>query len=361
MNRPLDAAAPAAVRPSVMHSGYSPPPQAADADAAIASALTFPGAAMKSPPMSDITIPWIVSEGYAGLFSQAIGLAEAAGLPHELRVLKPPAPWKWITARFWPDPLAKVAETIKAPFPPLLIGAGGMGGAVLAALRRPSLRVQVQNPRIDPRRFDLVIVNRHDEMTGPNVIVIRTALHRVTQARLAAEAERWRDHFTPYRRPLVAVLLGGNNGRYRLDRAVGAKLAADLVGMAQRDRVGIVVTPSRRTDPAVTDLIREALRPHGGWVWDFQGDNPYFGMLALADMIVVTQDSVSMISEAAATTAPVMFAALPGSSRRQGIFLRMMMNEGRIRPFAGRFVQWPVTPLDDTLEAATELRRRLGI
>jgi uncharacterized protein len=232
---------------------------------------------------------------------------------------------------------------------------------VLAALRRPSLLVQVQNPRIDPRRYDLMIVNRHDEMTGPNVIVIRTALHRVTPQRLAAEAERWRDHFAPYRRPLVAVLLGGNNGRYRLDRAVGAKLAADLVGMAQRDRVGIVVTPSRRTDPAVTNLIREALRPHGGWVWDFQGDNPYFGMLALADMIVATQDSVSMISEAAATTAPVMFAPLPGSSRRQGIFLRMMMNEGRIRPFAGRFVQWPVTPLDDTLEAATEMRRRLGI
>ncbi|PPQ34690.1 hypothetical protein CCS01_09890 [Rhodopila globiformis] len=316
---------------------------------------------MKSPPMSDFSIPWVVSEGYAGLFSQAVGLAERAGLPHELRVLKPPAPWKWITARFWPDPLAKVAETIQAPFPPLLIGAGGMGGAVLAALRRSSLRVQVQNPRIDPARFDLVVVNHHDEMTGPNVIVTRTALHRVTPQRLAAEAERWRDHFAPYRRPLVAVLLGGSNGRYRLDRSVGAKLAADLAGMAQRDRVGIVVTPSRRTDPAVTELIREALRPHGGWVWDFLGDNPYFGMLALADMIVVTQDSVSMISEAAATPAPVMFAALPGSSRRQGIFLRMMMNEGRIRPFAGRFVQWPVAPLDDTLKAATEMRRRLGI
>jgi mitochondrial fission protein ELM1 len=198
-------------------------------------------------------------------------------------------------------------------------------------------------------------------MTGSNVIVIRTALHRVTQARLAAEGERWKDRFAPFRRPLVAVLLGGSNGRYRLDRQVGAKLAADLVGMAQRDRVGIVVTPSRRTDPAVTDLIREALRPHDGWVWDFQGENPYFGMLALADMIVVTQDSVSMISEAAATSAPVMFAPLPGLSRRQGIFLRMMMDEGRIRPFAGRFTQWPVTPMDDTLEAATEMRRRLGL
>ena len=189
----------------------------------------------------------------------------------------------------------------------------------------------------------------------------RTALHRVTPQRLAAEAEAWRDRFAAYRRPLVAVLLGGSNGRFRLDRDAGARLAADLATMADRDKVGVVVTPSRRTDPAVTDLIRTALAPSGGWVWDFTGDNPYFAMLALADLIVVTQDSVSMISEAVATTAPVMFAPLPGSWRRQGLFLKPLLNEDRIRPFEGRFSTWPVAPLNDTQEAAAEMRRRLGL
>jgi uncharacterized protein len=163
-----------------------------------------------------------------------------------------------------------------------------------------------------------------------------------------------------YKRPLVAVLLGGSNGRYRLDRDVGARLATDLVAMARRDHVGIVVTPSRRTDPAVTALIRKAVAPFGGYVWDRTGENPYFGMLALADLIIATQESVSMISEASATSAPVMFAPLPGSSRRQGIFLKTMMDEGRIRPFEGRFSTWPVTPLNDTPSAAAEMRHRLG-
>ncbi len=84
-------------------------------------------------------------------------------------------------------------------------------------------------------------------------------------------------------------------------------------------------------------------------------------MLALADLIVVTQDSVSMISEAAATAAPVMVAPLPGSSRRQGLFLKTMMDEDRIRPFEGRFATWPVTPLNDTPAAAAEMRGRLGL
>jgi mitochondrial fission protein ELM1 len=312
--------------------------------------------------MSDIAAPWIICEGLAGLRSQAQGLAEAAGLSPEVRELKPAAPWKWVTAKLWPNPLAAVADAVRAPLPSLAIGCGGMAGAVLAALRRHSMRVvQIQNPRMAINRFDLVIANTHDELTGPNVIVTRTALHRVTDARLAAEAEIWRERLAPYPRPLVAVLLGGSNGRYRLDRDAGARLATDLATMAQRDKVGIVVTPSRRTDPAVTDLIRTALAPTGGWVWDFEGENPYFGMLALADLIIVTQDSVSMISEAAATAAPVMFASLPGHWQRQGLFLKPLIDEDRIRPFEGRFSTWPVTPLNDTPAAAAEMRRRLGL
>jgi mitochondrial fission protein ELM1 len=95
-------------------------------------------------------------------------------------------------------------------------------------------------------------------------------------------------------------------------------------------------------------------------VWDFSGDNPYFGILALADLIIVTQDSVSMISEASATAAPVMFAALPGFWRRQTLFLKPLMDEDRIRPFDGHFATWPVSPLNDTPAAAAEMHRRLG-
>lgn len=312
--------------------------------------------------MSATVAPWIVSEGLAGLQAQALGLAEAAGLSSELRVLKPSAPWKWVAAKLWPNPLAAVAGSLAAPLPNLVIGCGGMAGAVLAALRGQSVQVvQVQNPRMNLRHYDLIIANTHDELTGPNVVVTRTALHRVTPERLAQESERWFDRLAPFRRPLVAVLLGGSNGRYRLDREIGGRLATDLAAMIRRDNVGVVVTPSRRTDPEVTNLLRDALTPLGGWVWDLTGDNPYFGMLALADMIVVTQDSVSMISEAAATSVPVMVAPLPGKSRRQGLFLKTMLDESRVRMFDGRFAAWPVAPLNDTPLAAAEMQRRLGL
>src|ERR1700761_5995433 len=102
---------------------------------------------------------WILSEGYAGLQAQALGLAEAAGLRPEIRVLEPRAPWKWVAAALWPKPLAVVPEAVRAPLPELVIGCGGMAAAVGAALRRRGRPVvQVQHPRMDPRRFDVVVV-----------------------------------------------------------------------------------------------------------------------------------------------------------------------------------------------------------
>ena len=312
--------------------------------------------------MSAAATSWILSEGYAGLQAQALGLAEAAGLAPELRILAPRAPWKWAPASLWPAPLAAVPDAVRAPLPELVIGCGGVAAAVGAALRRGGRPVvQVQHPRMDPRRFDVVVVNRHDELTGPNVVVTRTALHRVTSARLAEAAQEWTPRLEHLKRPLVAVLVGGSNGRFRLDADVARGLAMQLASMMKRDGVGVAVTPSRRTDPGATRVLAEALVPLGAYVWDGTGENPYFGMLALADAIVVTMDSVSMVSEAAATSAPVLLAKLPGRSRRNGLFIDCMLAEGRVREFAGRFEQWPVAPLDDTAEAAAEMCRRLGL
>jgi uncharacterized protein len=305
---------------------------------------------------------WILSDAYAGLQAQAIGLAEAAGLAHEVRTLVPRPPWRWIAARAWPAPLLAVPDAVRGVLPQVVIGSGGKAASVIAALRRRGAQVvQVQHPRMDPRRFDLIVVNRHDGLTGPNVVVTRTALHRVTPRRLADAAEIWRGAIVALPRPLVAVLVGGSNGRHRLDLAAGVALAEQLAEMVRRDHVGLMLTPSRRTDRAVMRVLRERLGPLGAWVWDGQGENPYFGMLALADVIVATEDSVSMVSEAVATSAPVLLAGLPGSSRRINAFHQALLEEGRIRRFAGRCEVWPTAPLDDTPLAGAELRRRLRL
>lgn len=88
--------------------------------------------------------------------------------------------------------------------------------------------------------------------------------------------------------------------------------------MARFDRVGLAVTPSRRTAPEAAAALSRRLAPFGAFVWDGGGANPYFGLLALADAIVVTCDSVSMMSEAAATTAPIFIFECRGGRGASG-------------------------------------------
>ncbi len=304
---------------------------------------------------------WILTEDYAGLRAQAQGLAETAGLDPELRTLRARGLWRRLPPEWWPRPLAAIEpDAVAPPLPELLLGCGGKSAAVLAALRGRTRTVIVQHPRRDPRQFDLVVAARHDLLRGPNVIVTRTALHRATPERLAAAAAIWAPRLAHLPRPLVAVLVGGANGRFRLDLPHGEAFAGQLAAMMRADRVGLALTPSRRTDPAVTRALEAALRPLGGFVWDMAGDNPYFGLLALADAIVVTGDSVSMMSEAVATHAPVLLQRLPGRSARIARFLDSLVDDGRVRPYEGRLALWDAAPLDDTPMAAAEMRRRLG-
>jgi mitochondrial fission protein ELM1 len=296
----------------------------------------------------------ILCTDIAGLRAQAIGLAEAAGFAPDVRTLKPATGLK----RLWQGP---PPEAVAEPLPRLIIGCGGAGASLAAALRRPGVAaVAIQNPRMSLQKFDLIFAARHDGISGPNVIVTRNALHRVTPARLAIEAEHWRPVFAALPRPFVAVLLGGSNGRYRFGVAEAQTLATQLADIMDKDGIGLAITPSRRTSAEVLAILKDSLAPRGAWIWDGGEKNPYFGMLALADAIIVTADSVSMVSEAVATAAPVLLVRLPGKSARIGAFMAAMLADGRVRNFAGRLEIWDTAPLDDTPAAAAELRRRLG-
>jgi mitochondrial fission protein ELM1 len=303
----------------------------------------------------------IICTDLAGLRNQAVGLAEAAGFCPDVRVLRRRTGWARVPGamRMWP--LAAVApEIVAPPWPGLAIACGGAGSRVVAALRRPGMRaVTIQDPRMALEKFDLVFAARHDGIGGPNVFVTRTALHRVTPERLRSEAERWRGVFAALARPFVAVLLGGSNGRYRFGAGEARALAGQLAAVI-REGAGVAITPSRRTGAEAVGILREALAPLGAWVWDGQGENPYFGMLGLADAVIVTADSVSMVSEAVATSAPVYLVRLPGRSSRIGAFMDMMAADGRVRDFAGRLDLWDCAPMDDTPAAGDALRRLMG-
>ena len=93
-----------------------------------------------------------------------------------------------------------------------------------------------------------------------------------------------------------------------------------------------------------------------GEVWDGTGDNPYFAYLALADALLVTADSVSMVSEAAATGKPVQYRDRRAATASSPGFTRRCARPAITRPFAGAIEQLVLSPPDDTARAGAALR-----
>lgn len=306
----------------------------------------------------------IIAEDFAGMRAQGAGLAEKAGMDWDFQPVLIRRPWNHIPARYWPSPLKRIAPITIAPDTKLIISIGGTGGIAGAAVaKREGLPVvQIQNPRTDLTKFNLIVANSHDGINGPNVLISRNALHPVTPQKLDYARALWADRLKHDERPLLAILVGGTNGRFSLGAAEAVKMAEGLIAFVNRNEMQAVLTPSRRTDPAALAVLKEKLVPAGIRILEGQGDNnPYFGMLACADMIAVTTDSVSMISEAAATTAPVMVLPLPGKSARIGRFVQTLEEAGRVRIFNPTLTSWSVQPLDDTPTVAREMRRRLKL
>lgn len=313
---------------------------------------------------------WVVTDGKAGMEIQCLGLAEALGLAPEVKRVSVGKPWRWLPAGLIRDPLGSLApkgDRLAPPWPDLWIASGRQTVPLTRDLRKLSggrcFTVQIQNPAIDPAAFDLIVTPEHDRLRGANVVTTRGALGCVTRERLDAAATRFAPRYAQLPERRLAVLLGGANKAFRLDTATTVALTEQLAKLA-REGWGLMITPSRRTGAANEAILRRGLAGLPADIWDGNGENPYFGILGLADHVVVTGDSVNMVSEAGSTGKPVHVVHLPnrrlgGKSAKFSRFHVAMQAAGITRPFTGTLETWSYAPLDETRRAAAEIRRRL--
>jgi mitochondrial fission protein ELM1 len=305
---------------------------------------------------------WALHDGKAGMASQALGLAEATGFRLVEKRLAIRFPWAVLPPQLWLLPfhaVRDVSERLTPPWPELVIACGRNAALPALAIRRASggrtFAVQIQNPGVGRAEFDLFVVPEHDQIRAPQVIMTRGAVHRVTRARLAAAGERF-PALAAMPRPILSVLIGGANKAYRLSFQRLGEIA-EAIGIILRTNGGsALVTPSRRTGEAGLLLLRDRLKGLSVSVWDGTGENPYFAFLALADAFLVTADSVSMISEAAATGKPVHILRLDGGNAKFSRFHAAMRQAGITRPFAGGIESWSYPVPDDTARAGAALR-----
>lgn len=274
-------------------------------------------------PAIDASAPvWLVSDGRAGNERQVRALADAMQLAARNIHVQPHAPWRWFaphltTAARWsfPDTLRR---ELRAPWPALAIGCGRQAALLTRSLRELSggttFVLQILDPRIAPAHFDLVVAPRHDALTAVNVIQTLGALNPIDEAWLARAAQAF-PALAQLPRPRTALLVGGPRRGLKLDDAWLAALIASIEAWRERDGGSVLVTTSRRTPAAWRERLRGAFRNGCTCFWSGaeDGANPYASYLAVADRLVVTPDSVNMLSEACAVGVPVITHLPPGA------------------------------------------------
>ncbi len=306
---------------------------------------------------------WVLTEGMAGTQNQCVALAHAAGLDPEIKTIRLRQPWKWVTPwlrGFSTNALVAGSSTLAPPWPDVLIASGRKAIAPALWVKKQSKGktklIVVQSPVIKSKAFDLVIVPRHDVYRASNAMEIMGALSGITRTQLDAAHEEWRNRFEPLPSPRVAVLIGGDSRTHKMTAQVTERLAAQLQGLLQQG-ASVMITCSRRTKPSQKDFLYAALAAHPHcFFWDGQGNNPYHGLLAWADSIVVSEDSVSMACEAISTGKPVYIAQLEGGSKRFTRFHTHLIESGFARWFEGKIAPFAYTPPDDIQRAAKAVR-----
>ena len=311
----------------------------------------------------------VISDGRRGIENQALGLAEALARLHPTEITKHVVTSGSVFKALPPEMQFKLKSNPKdygisgapklAIAPRLAIGCGRQAIAPLMALKKKHgadiFTVYVQDPRIDPKHFDLVIAPEHDGLSGENVVRMIGSPNRITAERLATETAKFAAKLDKLPSPRVAVLIGGSSKSHKLTRDIHRDHMQAICGLADQG-MSIMLTTSRRTpDWAVDDYANITKDRKQVWVWDNKGDNPYFAFLGAAHAILVTEDSTNMLTEACATGKPVFTLPMAGEAGKFAHLYAALKQRCHTTPFAGS-VDAPIyEPLTETERMAETL------
>lgn len=264
---------------------------------------------------------WLLLADKLGDNAQALVLAEATGLPFEVRRLVMKPEWVWGKPPFAAslDHLdLERSDRLEPPWPDLVITIGRRCAMAALWVRRQSQGrtrfVWIGRPRKGFAEVDLVVAPPQFLIPDhPKVVRLDLPLMRADPARIEAARERFAATLGALPRPLTAVLVGGATRPFRFDHGVARRLAGQLAALRQAEGGTLYVTTSRRTREQVIEALARELPPDVIF-YRFRPDdpdNPYPGLLAHADRFVVTGDSVSMMVEVARLGRPLAIFDLP--------------------------------------------------
>ena len=305
----------------------------------------------------------LLTQGMHGMISQAEGLAEALKLNFNHHTVKLKSFWNILPPKITPISENLLTEKFICDSR-VVISCGRKSVIPSIALKKRFknniFNIHIQNPKVSLEHFDLVICPEHDEIQGENVLKTTGAIHYLTRKEINKKHDCLKTKKND--KQIVSFVIGGPNKYYNYSEREIDIIFNKVKNTFTPDKYKIIVIPSYRTPKKV---IKKASNTFGfnHEVIKIVDKSAYLESLKIADLIVVTCDSTSMISEAAVTGKPIYVAQMQSikNNYRFKKFYSQFKKLGIIRDLEDSVDIWSYNQLDEVNRIAPIIKEKMKL
>ena len=306
----------------------------------------------------------LLTQGMHGMISQVEGMAKALNTEYIHKIVRLSFPWNLVPPKFTP-----ISEIIlkdktylnEGETPDLIISCGRKSVIPSILLKKKNSKIftiHIQDPKVGFKNFDAIIAPEHDNLSGDNVYSSIGAIHYMTESEIK-KAETYLTNKIKNQK-LVSLILGGPNKYYSFYKDQLIEIFNEIKSKFISNGYKVIVIPSIRTPKTIIELATKELSA-SGHVVNSVDRQAYLSALALADNVIVTCDSTSMISEAAISGKPIFVAHMKAKKNNYRFkkFYQLFNEMGITRDLGDQIKSWTYNKLNEAERIAAIINSKL--
>ena len=306
----------------------------------------------------------LLTEGMHGMISQVEGMAKALNTEYSHKIVRLSFPWNLIPPKFTPISQIVLKDKIyitNNEIPDLIISCGRKSVIPSIFLKRENSKIftiHIQNPKVSFKNFNAIVAPEHDNLKGDNVYNSKGAIHYITNAEINDAKQYLADKIKSDK--IVSLILGGPNKYYSFKSDQIINIFNQIKSIFVSDGYKVIIIPSMRTPKKIIDLAEREMSSCG-YVVNKVDKQAYLSAYALANYVIVTCDSTSMISEAATSGKPIFVAHMKAkrNNYRFNRFYELFKQMGITRNLGEKVETWTYNKHNEAQRIAAEIKNKI--
>jgi len=306
----------------------------------------------------------LLTEGMHGMISQVEGMAKALNTEYSHKIVRLSFPWNLIPPKFTPISQIVLKDKIyitNNEMPDLIISCGRKSVIPSIFLKRKNSKIftiHIQDPKVSFKNFDAIVAPEHDNLKGDNIFTSKGAIHYITEPEISKARQYLVDKIKSEK--IVSLILGGPNKYYSFNSDQIINIFNQIKSIFVSDGYKVIVIPSMRTPKKIIDLAEREMSSCG-YVVNKVDKQAYLSAYALANYVIVTCDSTSMISEAATSGKPIFVAHMKAkrNNYRFNRFYELFKQMGITRNLGEKVETWTYNKHNEAQRIAAEIKNKI--